>query len=111
MHRKPLRTTKFEFKRTVVTEPVPRKERDPTTYARKYPWEEWFSNESFVLEHGVDFDCQMHGMAQQIRNEVVKLGKAVSISYEGNRLKVTVHDFPPKKRRGRPRAKPSKKRT
>ncbi len=48
----------------------------------RYPWEEWFAKERFVLHRGLQFpeSVQPHGMAQTIRNAAARHGLGVSIS-------------------------------
>jgi len=59
--------------------------------ASKYPWDRWFSQKSFNIERGKHFDCQTHGMSQQIRNVAASRGISVTIRCEDNKLKVKVH--------------------
>ncbi|MCK9568781.1 hypothetical protein M0R72_07565 [Candidatus Pacearchaeota archaeon] len=49
---------------------------------RRYPWNAWFKKRRVLIKHKKDFDCQPHGMAQQIRNEACKRGISVSISID-----------------------------
>ena len=57
---------------------------------RLYPWERWFSQKSFRIIRGKHFDCQVHGMAQQIRNAASYYGVGVSISVEAETVIVKV---------------------
>ena len=33
-----------------------------------YPWKKWLSQTRLELVRGVDYECQPHSMAQQVRN-------------------------------------------
>lgn len=60
--------------------------------AVRYNWDKWFSRNSFTLTRGKDFECQPHGMAQQIRNAAAPRGLTVSIKHlDGGKLKVKVN--------------------
>jgi hypothetical protein len=56
----------------------------------KYPWDKWFAKSTFRLVQGKHFTCQMHGMAQQIRNVAAARGIPVSIQFKEECLKVKV---------------------
>jgi len=56
----------------------------------KYPWDRWFSQRSFNIERGKHFECQTHGMSQQIRNVAASRGVSVNIRCEDNKLRVKV---------------------
>ena len=42
----------------------------PSAY---YPWEKWFKHKTIILVQYVDFQCQPHSMAQQVRNAAARL--------------------------------------
>ncbi len=46
------------------------KKHKPKRPGRKptYPWDEWFSRKSFVLESYKHFHCSVEGMAQMVRS-------------------------------------------
>lgn len=48
-------------------------------FGRRYPWDEWFSSDSFILIRGVDYDCLSHGMYAMIRNQASARGCSVSV--------------------------------
>lgn len=46
-----------------------KKKKTTATQVKRYPWEKWFKKRrKFTLVKGKDFNCQPHGMAQQIRS-------------------------------------------
>lgn len=59
--------------------------------ARRYPWDDWLSRESFSIQKGIDYDCMPHGMGQMIRNRCQEKGLRphVSISPDG-KIDVTI---------------------
>jgi hypothetical protein len=38
-----------------------------TKHGTRYPWTKWFSQPSFLLVKGQDYDCETKNMAQQVR--------------------------------------------
>lgn len=47
-----------------------------------YPWDAWFRSASrgrVILRRGVDYSCQDHGMASQIRTRAVQRGVSASV--------------------------------
>ncbi len=55
-----------------------------------YPWDDWFARKKpFVLKKGIDYKCQPHSMAQQVRNAALTRGVQVSIQIQGKILVVT----------------------
>ena len=86
-------SSKFSYTKVVPESKkkiVPRKKRDPNTFARKYPWNEWFSKETFEVVQGEHFTCKIRGMVQQIRNNAAKLKRSVSILQSEDSLIVIV---------------------
>lgn len=65
---------------------------DSRKIIRRHPWEAWFEGASvskvkyLELTRGVDFDCEVHNMAVQIRNRARATGYLVSIQIHGDRL-------------------------
>lgn len=55
-----------------------------------YPWELWFKMNEFTLRRGRDYNCQVHGMAVQIRQRAKDRGLRVSVLTQGDSLHVTV---------------------
>ena len=49
----------------------------------QYPWDKWFSKNSFVVR-AQDYKCQTHGMMSQIRNRARLLNKKVSVRANKN---------------------------
>jgi hypothetical protein len=45
----------------------------------EYNWDKWFSKKQVTLKKGKDFKCQVHGMANQIRNKAAKRGVSISL--------------------------------
>lgn len=56
----------------------------------KYPWDEWFSSATVSLKKGMHFRCQVHGMAQQIRNAARRRGLRVSLEIAAPHIHVRV---------------------
>lgn len=66
-----------------------------------YPWKEWFDkldtlakenpNKSvnIIITQGVDFTCQMHSMAVQVRKEASKFKRKVNVRIDGLEVVVT----------------------
>lgn len=57
---------------------------------RKYPWDRWLRRRRLVLTRGVQFHCEPHGMAQQVRNAAAKRNKRVSININGSTVRVEI---------------------
>lgn len=78
-----------------------------------YPWSQWFKRNEFELKRGEHFNCQLHSMMAQIREYASRSGISISISANENTLtirKVGVSETEtPKKPRGKPPKKPTKK--
>lgn len=55
-----------------------------------YKWDKWFSKRQFTLQQGKDFQCQVHGMASQIRSKACKRGILVSLRIDGDTIVTTV---------------------
>lgn len=62
----------------------------------KYPWDYWLGLKAFTLRKGEDFKCQVHGMAQQIRNAAKARGIRVSLSISSPLICVTIIERPKK---------------
>ena len=60
----------------------------------RYPWDKWFGNPKrwFCIRRGVDFDCPLKSMAQQVRNTALLKGVSVSISTRGDELLVVIRE-------------------
>jgi hypothetical protein len=68
-------------------------------FGRRYTWDKWLKEGSFVLVRGRDFTCMTHGMAQMIRNVASKKGFRVSIRIVSNdRIEVTAFPRPGRKK-------------
>lgn len=57
---------------------------------RKYPWEEWFSNEITVIVRGVDYFCSQSNMVQSIRNKASSLGLKLRITDTGTEIVMVI---------------------
>lgn len=55
-----------------------------------YDWDRWFKKKSFRLVQGHDFDCEVHGMASQIRNKASRRGLRVSLLVHGKTVVTTM---------------------
>lgn len=55
-----------------------------------YNWDKWFSKRQFTIRQGKDFQCQVHGMASQIRCKASKRGVLVSLRIDGDTIVTTV---------------------
>lgn len=55
-----------------------------------YNWDKWFSKRKFTIRQGKDFQCQVHGMASQIRSKACKRGILVSLRIDGDVIVTTV---------------------
>lgn len=61
----------------------------------RYPWDHWFAlKRPFTLRKWVNFSCQTHSMAVQVRNAAKTRKKKVSIKTVGEDLHVTVTKKP-----------------
>lgn len=61
---------------------VKRPERGNQFVGAYYPWDEWFSKaarRTVRLTRGVDYSCQDHGMASQVRTRAGKRGVSASV--------------------------------
>lgn len=58
----------------------------------KYPWTKWFAYtpRKLTLIKGKHFNCEPHGMAQQIRNKAAQYRVIVSIRIEKQFLTVKI---------------------
>lgn len=57
----------------------------------KYPWDDWLlSGNRISLKKGLHFKCQLHGMAQQIRNAARKRGLKVSLQLASPHIHVEI---------------------
>lgn len=56
----------------------------------KYPWDDWLSSPTVSLKKRLHFHCQIHGMAQQIRNAARKRGLRVSLEIADPHIHVRV---------------------
>lgn len=60
----------------------------------KYPWDDWFSEirkgDRCNVHLHQDFDCQIHGMAQQIRNAAAVRKIHVSLKLFDDYIEVTI---------------------
>lgn len=57
-----------------------------------YPWDKWLGKKRpFEIRQGVDFSCQLHSMAQQIRNVAKKRGLRVSLHLKG--MSITIKNL------------------
>lgn len=66
-------------------------------YANRYPWDRWFQRPRFVLVHGRDFFCLVHGMVGMIRNQARLKGAAVHIRVRSaTKIEVEVNDGIPR---------------
>lgn len=45
----------------------------------RYPWNEWFEQDHFVLEKDTHFDCATHSMGVQVRNRAYRMKIKVSV--------------------------------
>ena len=57
-----------------------------------HPWEKWFKRKNLVLSQGIDFECAVHGLAQQFRNKAPRFGKRCSIKMNGIELHVAIKE-------------------
>ena len=57
---------------------------------RKYRWEEWFTQGTVVLVHGVDYHCSQSAMVQTARNNASRRGLRVSIIDNGDTIVIEV---------------------
>lgn len=55
----------------------------------QYPWDKWLQRKSFRLVQGTDFDCEVHGMASQIRNKASQRKLKVSLRVADGVITVT----------------------
>lgn len=55
----------------------------------EYDWGKWFQRKSFRLVQGQDFNCEVHGMASQIRNKASQRGLKVSLKIADGVITVT----------------------
>ncbi len=56
----------------------------------KYDWDKLFKRKKFTIVRGRDFHCQMHSMAQQVRNAAVAREKHVSVNINEDVITVTI---------------------
>lgn len=56
----------------------------------RYPWDDWLSKPAVQLERGIDYVCQPHAMAQQVRNAAAARGLRVTIRITEGILQVGV---------------------
>ena len=64
-----------------------------------YPWDEWFSRPGVLrLERYRDYQCQDHGMVQQIRNAARDRGILVHVRTREGRVEAAIGS---KRRNGR----------
>jgi hypothetical protein len=57
----------------------------------RYPWSAWFeraSVQNLVLVQHLDFACQVHSMNVLLRNAARRLGYKITLSIQGERIKV-----------------------
>lgn len=59
---------------------------------RKYNWNAWFARKRFTLRQGVEFNCGVEMMEQQVRNAASAREIKVSIVTEDDRLTVVVQE-------------------
>jgi hypothetical protein len=60
---------------------------------KRYPWEDWFSQDEFRLKRGKDFQCMPHGMIVQIRTYAASRRIKVAIKVVSNdTIQVTVKE-------------------
>lgn len=64
----------------------------------KYPWDDWLRGTTLSLRKGIHFDCQIHGMAQQIRNAARVRRLKVSLRLESSHIHVTITPLKAKRR-------------
>jgi hypothetical protein len=57
----------------------------------RYPWKRWFSQKKTTLVQGKHFQCQIHSMAQQIRNTAPKYGVIASLRIEDDTIVARFH--------------------
>jgi len=62
----------------------------PVPHGTRYPWEKWFSKNSFTLRAGKDFHSRTYSMAGQIRLAAARLGHQVSIKINREQTEITV---------------------
>ena len=59
-----------------------------------YPWKEWLRAGVLVLHKGVDYTCQPHAMAQQVRNAVQRYTwakvRVEHVSIKGKQVTITL---------------------
>lgn len=55
----------------------------------RYPWAKWFKKLPKKLRRGADFHCQVHGMAQQVRNYASLTGVFVHLAIDGDTITIS----------------------
>src|SRR3990167_2067393 len=54
----------------------------------RYPYDAWFAASEVVLRKGLDYKCQSHGLAQQIRSASAARGVQVSLSVQPDKVTI-----------------------
>ena len=65
------------------------KKKNKRVVHEQFPWDRWFQRKSFRLVQGQDFNCEVHGMASQIRNKASQRGLKVSLRVADGTITVT----------------------
>lgn len=61
---------------------------------QRYPWDKWMKRKKLTLVKGIDYQCQTHGMIQQLRTKATKLGLFVSVSVKEDCIEASFREEP-----------------